>query len=92
MIDFRKVSTALALGLAVAAATPALAAPRAYHPGYNARAQAIPGDMSGDVMSGNRAAALRECNAKAEPLKQYTWGDQQLEVYRSCMAEHGQVE
>jgi hypothetical protein len=39
-----------------------------------------------------RAAALRQCNAKAEKYTIYTWGEVQLQVYRACMAEHHQPE
>jgi Tfp pilus assembly protein PilE len=43
-------------------------------------------------MSAARAAALRECNARAEPYIQRDWGVTQLQIYRSCMAEHHQPE
>jgi hypothetical protein len=43
-------------------------------------------------MSDARAQALRECTGKAGKLMQYVWGDQQIETYRSCMAQHGQQE
>jgi len=39
-----------------------------------------------------RAAALRECNARAERYPLHTYGNDQLYVYRACMAEHGQVQ
>ena len=90
MTNFNTVTAALALGLAVAA-TPALAAQRIHHPGYAARAQAIPGD-TGDGISVRRAAALRECNGKGDKFSQYAWGNFSSDEYRACMAEHGENE
>jgi hypothetical protein len=90
MTNFKTITAALALGLAVAV-TPALAAQRIHHPGYAARAQAIPGDI-GDGMSGHRAAALRECNGKGDKFSQYAWGNFSSDEYRACMAEHGESE
>ena len=43
-------------------------------------------------MSAARAAALRECNAKAEKYSMSTWQSTQLHVYRTCMFAHGQME
>ena len=92
MINFKTVTAALALGLAVtAAATPAPAAQRIHHPGYAARAQAIPGD-SGDGVSSHRAAAIRACNEQGDKYLQYVWGNVSSDVYRACMAEHGEAE
>ena len=45
-----------------------------------------------DQMSGARAQALRQCNAQAGKMSQYTWGDHQIDNYRACMAQHGQQE
>lgn len=39
-----------------------------------------------------RAAALRECNARARPYIQRDWGVTELQIYRACMAEHRQPE
>jgi hypothetical protein len=39
-----------------------------------------------------RAAAIRECNALANPYGLATWGNWQLYIYRACMAAHGQPE
>ena len=39
-----------------------------------------------------RAAAIRECNALASKYPEYVWGDVEIYVYRSCMAEHHQEE
>src|SRR5262245_52633043 len=41
-------------------------------------------------MSAARAQAIRACNKQAGKLKQYTWGDAQEDMYRSCMKKHGQ--
>ena len=46
MINFTQFTAALALGLALAAATPALAVQRSYHPGHAARAQAVPAEQA----------------------------------------------
>jgi hypothetical protein len=43
-------------------------------------------------MSGNRAAAIHDCTGKAGKYKQYVWGDYQIDMYRACMAQHGQEE
>src|SRR5205814_662734 len=92
IINFRTVTAALALGLAVAAATPAPAVQRIHHPGYAARAQAIPGDTGDGGMTSKRASALRECNGKADKFSQYAWGNFSSDEYRACMAQHGENE
>jgi hypothetical protein len=47
----------------------------------------------GDVgISSGRAKALRDCNAQAGKMSQHTWGDHQIQNYRSCMMQHGQQE
>jgi hypothetical protein len=44
-------------------------------------------------ISAARAAALHECNVKAQPFhNESTWGNWELYIYRACMAEHHQVE
>jgi hypothetical protein len=43
-------------------------------------------------MTSARAAAMRDCTSKAGKLKQYTWGDTQIDTYRACMTQHGQRE
>ena len=90
MIDFGKGVAILAVALAMAT-SPALAAKRA-NAGYDARAQAVGGDVTGAATRGDREQALRECSAKAEGMKQYTWGVQQGYMFRDCMAGHGQME
>jgi hypothetical protein len=48
--------------------------------------------MATAVISAARAAALRECTAREARFSEYLWGDTEIQVYRSCMAEHGQPE
>jgi hypothetical protein len=36
---------------------------------------------------GRRAAAIRDFTSKAGKLKQYTWGDTEIDIYRACMAQ-----
>jgi hypothetical protein len=70
---------ALAFGIAVAAAaSPSLAQLADNNGGY--------------PVSANRAEALRECNALAQPYLEKDWGVRQDDIYRSCMAEHHQPE
>jgi hypothetical protein len=51
---------------------------------------------NGDRMSAERAAAIRECNRDAAKypnyLYGYLYGDFEIDVYRACMAQHGQRE
>jgi hypothetical protein len=47
---------------------------------------------NGDRMSAGRAAAIRECNRAATKYPEYLWGDFEIQVYRSCMAQLGQQE
>lgn len=95
MFDVKNIAAALAVGFVVtAAASPALAASAkrtTAHPGHAARAQAI-GSETGRARTNDRESIMRECNGKAEGMKQHTWGVQQGAMYRNCMAEHGQVE
>jgi hypothetical protein len=85
-------TTIAALTLAFGfAAGPASAAHRVAHPGYEARAQAMPEEFGNGEMSGARAQALHECNTgAASKMADYTWGVRKSEVYESCMAKHGQ--
>lgn len=39
-----------------------------------------------------RMKALQECGALERKYPQATWGVQQLDVYRACMAQRGQQE
>jgi hypothetical protein len=43
-------------------------------------------------MSAARAAALRECSARAAPYIQRDWGVTEGQIFRACMAEHHQPE
>lgn len=85
-------TVAMAMLLAALIVSPGLARQRAAHDQdwRNARAQAIPD--SDRTIDGSRAAAIRNCNDKAAPLRDYTWGDEQIQSYRSCMSEHRQIE
>ena len=74
----RYVAAALALGLATSAlATPSFA-------------QRSEGGAPG--MSAARAQAIHECNAKSGKYVEHTWGNNEIYIYRACMAEHGQPE
>jgi hypothetical protein len=74
----RSIVTALAFGIVVAAAaSPSLA--QSNHTGHV-------------YVSSDRAAALRECNARADKFVEYNWGVTPIYVYRACMAEHHQPE
>jgi hypothetical protein len=46
----------------------------------------------GKVTTAARAKALRECSIAADRFIQHTWGDFEIDVYRACMARHGQPE
>ena len=43
-------------------------------------------------MSGARAAAIHDCDARVAKFKQYVWGDYEIDKYRACMTKHGQEE
>ena len=43
-------------------------------------------------MNGPRAAAIHECSTKAAKHKHYVEETTHMATYRTCMAEHGQVE
>jgi hypothetical protein len=93
MITFRNFTTtaaALAIALTVVSA-PAFAKSRGQG-GHEARAQAVEGVLVQDGVSRDRAQALRECNNRAAPFKEYTWGNTQSDLYRVCMVQHGQPE
>lgn len=49
-------------------------------------------NKTGLYMSAARAAAIRECNVKAAKYVLGIWGNFQLYLYRSCMAERHQME
>ena len=85
-------AAALAVVVTVAASTPALAKDRV-QAGHAARAQAIEQVITQDGVSRDRAQALRDCNGQVASLKEYTWGgNAPSQIYRACMAQHGQQE
>jgi hypothetical protein len=95
MINFTKVTAALVLGVALAGATPALAAQRIHHSGLNARAQAVQSEQAlpgVEGVSGSRAKAIQDCMGTSGKFSQTTWGNTSIQLYRSCMAGHGEVE
>ena len=95
MINFTKVTAALVLGVALAGASPAFAAQRIHHPGHNARAQAVQSEQAApgvDGVSGSRAKAIQDCMGTSGKFSQSTWGNTSIQLYRSCMAGHGEVE
>ena len=85
---------AVSLGLALTAAAAPAMARTAHRAGYDAQAFApgSPDGYGGVLISNHRAEALRACNAIANRYLQQTWGDQQGDVYRACMTEHGEAE
>ena len=96
MFNLTNVTAALAVGLALAVASPAMAAQRTQHPGHAARAQAVqsqqlaPAEVEG--MTGSRAKAIQDCMETSGKFSQSSWGNTQVQLYRSCMAGHGEVE
>jgi hypothetical protein len=47
---------------------------------------------SGLHMSAARAAAIQECSTRASKYLELAWGIVEIQVYRTCMAEHHQME
>jgi hypothetical protein len=95
MINFTNVTAALVLGVALAGASPALAAQRIHHPGHAARAQAVQSEQAVpgvEGVSGARAKAIQDCMGMSGKFPQSTWGNWQVQTYRSCMAGQGEVE
>jgi hypothetical protein len=43
-------------------------------------------------MTPARAADIHRCSLRAAQYKEYTWGVMEVQQYRACMAEDGQVE
>ena len=76
----------------IAVTSPAIARSRVHDAGQRAHAQATGGDLGSGVMSVDRAADIRACNAKASHWSQYTWGVTESQQYRGCMSERGQPE
>ena len=95
MINFTNVTAALVLGVALASASPALAAQRIHHPGHAARAQAVQVDQGApgvEGVTGSRAKAIHDCMETSGKFSQSSWGNTQVQLYRSCMAGHGEAE
>jgi len=57
-----------------------------------ASAQEVNGAIAAHGISAARAAALRECSVQAQRYPETTWSSLEFEVYRACMARHGQAE
>jgi hypothetical protein len=95
MINFMNVTAAVVLGAALAAASPALAAQRMHHRGHDARAQAVQIEQAvprDGAVSGARARAIQGCVGTSGKFSQSSWGNTEMQLYRSCMAGHGEVE
>src|SRR5690349_16177332 len=99
MINFTNITAALVLGVALAGASPALAAQRihhlGHHLGHDARARAVQSDLAApgvEGMSGARAKAIQDCLGISGKFSQTSWGNTSVQLYRSCMAGHGEVE
>jgi hypothetical protein len=45
-----------------------------------------------DDMHPDRVQALRECTAASRTLADYTWGHNEINRYRACMARRGELE
>jgi len=98
MITSKLSAVALALSVAAAIGSPALAATKHSHAtrharsGYAAQAQSAEPGMAEEGMTAHRAQALRECNEASGKLVQKDWGVRQSSMYGSCMMEHGERE
>ena len=46
----------------------------------------------GDKVDSARAQALQECSRVEQRYTEPSWGHQEIDVYRACMARHGQPE
>jgi hypothetical protein len=65
---------------------------RAAHSPYKAFGAVTPFGSPASVRNASRDTAIRECSALAARYSEYTWGNFEIYQYRSCMAQHGQVE
>jgi hypothetical protein len=83
MVTLRNILTALTLGLAVTATVAPAYAKGHAEASYNG---------GGYPITAARAAALRECSGREAKYPEYLWGVTEIQVYRACMAEHGQPE
>jgi hypothetical protein len=90
MVALNRFLATLAVGVAVVASvSSAQAMGRAGYRHEEARAEYNGG---GYPITAARASALRECTAREAQYPEYDWGIQESTIYRSCMAEHGQME
>jgi hypothetical protein len=93
------------VALATLVASPAFAQSYVHQGGRSAFARVAPGPAPfqspyaayGAVSpfgspSVGRAAAIHQCSGAAARYNEYTWGDMEIQQYRACMAQHGQVE
>jgi len=76
--SFAKVATKLGLATAIAALW--------------LSAVPITGAVADVQISAARAQALQQCNRLAARFPLHDWGNTQIQLYRSCMAQHGQQE
>ena len=75
---FAKATTKLGLATAIAA--------------FWLTAVPITGAVADVQISAARAAAIQQCNRLAARFPLHDWGNTQIQLYRSCMARHGQQE
>jgi hypothetical protein len=52
----------------------------------------ITGAVADVQISAARAQAIQQCNRLASRYPLHDWGNLQIHLYRSCMAQHGQQE
>ena len=69
----------------LSAALVALAVGASATPGFAQRSE-------GDQTDSARAQALQECSRLEQRYSEPSWGHQEIDVYRACMARHGQPE
>jgi hypothetical protein len=60
--------------------------PKSFSQHSGAYAQVPPGER------GDRETAIRECNGAARSYGQHTYGHQEFDQYRACMAQRGHME
>ena len=76
--SFAKATTKLGLATAIAA--------------FWLTAVPITGAVADVQISAARAQALQQCNRLAARFPLHDWGNTQIQLYRSCMAQHAQQE
>ena len=76
--SFAKAATKLGLAMAIAALW--------------LTAIPITGAVADVQISAARAQAIQQCNRLAARFPLHDWGNTQIQLYRSCMAQHGQQE